>query len=155
MHALLEHIPRGAIEEFWAHGSKVSATTLFPGRQEGGLTINQARGFNRKISDRMDLTLECIRRHYLRQPNPIASTLDRYSSFFSLFREFEGYVDFFLLEDLVDKGKVKFYLPFDDFSGSPVPTSVDEYQRYMANTIEFLVARKDRISNWVANEVAN
>lgn len=155
MQSLIEHIPRGAIEEFRSHNAKVSATTLFPGRKEGGLTINQARGFSRRVSDRMDLTLECIRRHYLRQPNPLASTLDRYASFFYLFRDFEGYVDYFLLEDLVDKGKVKFYLPFDDFSGSAVPTSVDEYRRYMGNTIEFLVARKARIRNWAEKHLTN
>jgi hypothetical protein len=36
--------------------------------------------------------------------------------FFRLFETFKGYVDFFLLNDLVDHhGDVKFYLPFDDF----------------------------------------
>lgn len=35
---------------------------IFPAHRRNGFTINQARGINRKICDRFDLTLECIRR---------------------------------------------------------------------------------------------
>ena len=38
---------------------------VFPAHRKDGFTINQARGVNRKISDRFDLTLECFRRHYV------------------------------------------------------------------------------------------
>ena len=66
-------------------------------------TINQARGCLRRISDRLDLTLECIRRHYLGldDPSRLGETLKLYSDFFALFESFRGYVDFFLLQDLV------------------------------------------------------
>ena len=37
---------------------------VFPAHQKNGFTINQARGVNRKIGDRFDLTLECIRLFY-------------------------------------------------------------------------------------------
>ena len=65
------------------------------------MTINGYRGFNQLIRDRFDLTLECIRLFYLQDKNPLTDVLDRYRDFFNLFTDFKGYVDFFLLQDLV------------------------------------------------------
>ena len=46
---------------------------VFPGNQVGRKpTINVARGFHPKISDRMDLTVECVRRYYRREDSPLA-----------------------------------------------------------------------------------
>ena len=59
------------------------------------------RGCNHKIGDRFDLNLECIRGHYLRGDNPLSFTLSSYGAFFDLFEDFRGYVNFFLLQDLV------------------------------------------------------
>jgi hypothetical protein len=124
---------------------------LFPGnRVDGKATINVARGFNAQIADRFDLTLECIRLHYLGQASPLAAALDRYAGFFALFGSFEGYVDFFLLGDLVHDGRVKFYLAFDGEFGQALPNTLDEYNEYMANTMGFLTARNLRIEAWVA-----
>jgi Family of unknown function (DUF6994) len=77
-------------------------------------TINQARGTNQKIEDRFGLTLECIRRHYVGGVSPLKDDLARYASFFTLFGTFRGYVDFFLLQDLVtpDYFTVRFWTPF-------------------------------------------
>ena len=48
---------------------------VFPGnRVDRKPTINAARGFNRKISDRMDLTLECVRRYYRHEGSPSPRT---------------------------------------------------------------------------------
>jgi hypothetical protein len=70
---------------------------VFPGNQvDRKPTINVARGFHPRISDRMDLTLECVRRYYGQEPSPLAVTLGRYAGFFALFEDFQGYVDFFL-----------------------------------------------------------
>ena len=46
------------------------------------LTINGERGWNKRIVDRFDLTLECIRRYYLDIESPLKETLERYKSFF-------------------------------------------------------------------------
>jgi hypothetical protein len=46
---------------------------------------------------------------------------------------------------------VKFYLPFDGEFGQPLPNTVDEYNEYMANTMEFMEARNQRISKWSEN----
>ncbi len=85
------------------------------------MTINGSRGLNRSIKDRFDLTLECIRRFYINKESPLTETFQRYASFFNLFHDFGGYVDFFLLQDLVDDGySVKFFLPFESFNQPPL-----------------------------------
>jgi hypothetical protein len=52
-----------------------------------------------------------------------------YTDFFDLFGDFRGYVDFFLLQDLVtdDYGAVRFLLPFADFTTPAVPPTLAEY----------------------------
>jgi hypothetical protein len=120
---------------------------IFPGRRiKGGMTINQARGC--RIGDRWDLTLECIRRHYSRQDSPLADDIMRYAQFFNLFGSFRGYVEYFLLQDLVadDCTAVKFYLPLADFDHrSRYPRSVDTFTTYLHKAMEFIEARNRRI----------
>ena len=148
----LKHItdvfPEEENEAFRTLGYTIGGMMVFPGnRIDGKTTINGARGFTRKIADRFDLTLECIRRHYLNEPSPLDETLARYSGFFSLFQDFEGYVDFFLLQDLVDAdgSAVKFFMPFDDFNTPSVPRTVEEYVAYRRLSIAFVEARNGRI----------
>jgi hypothetical protein len=144
---LIAQIPSMSLDAFQSLGSTVGARILFPGnRVDGKPTINVARGFNAQIADRFDLTLECIRLHYLEQASPLAAALDRYANSFGLFDSFKGYVDFFLLGDLVQDGQVRFYLPFDGEFGQPLPNTVDEYIEYMTNTMGFVAARNERIS---------
>lgn len=137
-------------ENLFNQGCKIAAYTIFPSRKVNGkMSINQARGVNAKIKDRFDLTLECIRLFYEGETTPLTNAFNRYENFFSLFAGFKGYVEFFLFQDLVceDFSSVKFHLPFDGFSGSPLPNSVDEYLEYAKNTEIFLKARSQRILN--------
>ncbi|TWI75573.1 hypothetical protein LZ24_00620 [Desulfobotulus alkaliphilus] len=141
-------------ENIFNQGCKIAAYTLFPSKQVNGkMTINQARGVNAKIKDRFDLTLECIRLFYEGEATPLTDTFNRYENFFTLFNDFKGYINFFLFQDLVneDISSVKFHLPFDGFSGSPLPQSVDEYLEYAKNTEIFLRARSKRIFNSLVN----
>ena len=132
----------------------VSECIVFPGKKvDGKNTINGARGMNPRIGDRFDLTLECIRRHYRGEPNeknPLRDVLDRYSTFFSLFESFRGYVDFFLLQDLVrgDYEAVEFYLPFDDFRADPLPRDLESYASYLRGVETFANRRAQRILTW-------
>ena len=135
-------------EAFRTIGYTIGGMMVFPGnRLDGKLTINGARGFNRKIADRFDLTLECIRRHYLGQRSPLGETLARYRDFFALFEDFSGYVEFFMLQDLVtdDCCAVRFFMPFDDFNTPSVPRDGDAYKEYRHLSIEFIEARNRRI----------
>ncbi|MDR1760937.1 MAG: hypothetical protein LBR55_00660 [Bacteroidales bacterium] len=120
---------------------------IFPAHKKNGFTINQARGVNRTICDRFDLTLECIRRFYKREQSPLYNTLVRYKDFFDLFIDFSGYVNFFLLQDFIDEEeKIKFSLPFDNFNRSPLPQTIDEYKQYKIHTIDLINSRNRRIT---------
>ena len=147
MKPITERIPEGEVDTFRAVSYTIGGMMIFPGNQiDGKQTINGARGFTRAISDRFDLTHECIRRHYLNIDSPLALTLKRYADFFQLFTDFDGYVNFFVLNDLVGtEGHVRFFMPFDDFRPPTVPRDVDEYRRYMEKSIGFVESRNSRI----------
>jgi hypothetical protein len=44
-----------------------------------------------------------------------------------------------------DYAAVRLFMPFEDFTGSPLPGSVDAYRAYMHLAIEFVEARNRRI----------
>jgi hypothetical protein len=141
-------IPESETITFLSHCFTIGGMLVFPGnRVNGKMTINGARGFHPRITDRLDLTLECIRRHYLGQPSPLGGVLDRYRDFFALFEDFHGYVDFFLLQDLVtnDYSRVAFFAPFDDFMTPAIPKDINTYREYTRLSIEFVQARSRRI----------
>jgi len=145
--ALSEQFPPYENEAFFSLAYTIGGMLVFPGNQiDGQLTINAARGLLAPIADRLDLTLECIRRHYLTLASPLATTLFRYADFFALFTDFHGYVRFFMLDDLVTEDlEVKFFMPFDDFLPPSVPQGVDTYEEYRRRSIEFVAARNHRI----------
>lgn len=119
--------------------------------------MNTARGFGSSgwlIGDRMDLTLECIRRHYGGElESPLAVVINAYADFFALFEGFEEFVDFFHLQDLVtpDYDEVLFHLPFTGFTGSGLPADTGEYVAYREATLEFTERRSHRMAKWVTD----
>lgn len=144
--SVMRDIPAG---ELPAYGGYTAGSTLvFPGNRIGRkMEINSARGFNRSIADRFDVTLECIRRHYSGEPaNKFGEVLDRYSDFFALFKDFDGYVEFFLLQDLINEdGTIRFFHPFKDFKTPAVPSDKGQYLEYLRRSREFVSARNERI----------
>ncbi len=128
----------------------IGGMRVFPSKRiDRKNTINGARGFNPQIKDRFDLTMECIRLHYEHKSSPLGDTLARYASFFDLFGSFRGYVDFFLLQDIVtaDYAAVRFHTPFFGFDQSPIPADLDAYVSYRRLATEFIQARGQRILN--------
>ena len=139
--------------------------------KSGKVSINQARGFGRTgqmIGDRMDLTLECIRRHYteLTGEGPggefrdayweFLAVIDSCKDFFELFGHqeegFRAFVDFFHLQDLTtpDYKQVRHFLPFDNFQSSGLPASTADYVTYRNATLEFISGRGRRMAEWVS-----
>ena len=149
MSPIVDQIPSEEIKAFFSVCSTVGAYIIFPAKKiDNKMTINGSRGLNRSIKDRFDLTLECIRRFYVNKESPLTETFQRYASFFNLFHDFGGYVDFFLLQDLVEDGySVKFFLPFESFNQPPLPKNVEQYRSYKKHLIEFVSARNQRILN--------
>ena len=150
---LVKQIPN-EVDELFDTGSTIGAYIIFPyNKIDGKHTINQARGVSSLIDDRFDLTLECIRRFYLGQTSPLFDTLLRYKDFFDLFDDFIGYVNFFLLGDLIDENQeVKFYLPFDDFKTPPKFSDVDEYLLYKKGVMNFIKQRNKRVENYIKSK---
>jgi len=146
---LTQHI-QDEVQELFDTGSTIGAYTLFPNnRVNKKHTINQARGVNRYIDDRFDLTLECLRLFYAGQQSPLYDTFLRYKDFFDLFKNFKGYINFFLLNDLVDENEnIRFYLPFDNFKTKPTFANVDEYLVYKKRVMDFIKARNKRIDDY-------
>jgi hypothetical protein len=129
MTRLIDQISKYELETFLRIGWTIGDFIVFPGnRVKGKMTINGARGWHPRIRDRFDLTVECIRRHYLGEQNPLGKTLTLHRDFFGLFDDFAGYVEFFLLQDLVDESasSVKFFMPFDNFTMPPRPETPKE-----------------------------
>ena len=153
MRHITGNFTEGENEFFRSNGYTIGGMMVFPGnRIERKPTLNGARGLSRTIADRMDLTLECIRRHYLGEESPLGPTLRLYVDFFSLFTNFRGYVEFFLLQDLVaeDFSEVRFFLPPEDFSRRGVPADLQSYVAYRQASLNFIAARNRRIDLWSA-----
>ena len=140
------------VVEFRNLGPTIGGYILFPNKKiDGKMTINGARGFNQKIADRFDLTLECIRLHYLGMSNPLQEVLTQNTAFFKLFESFAGYLDFFLLQDLVDVNyeSIYFFTPIKKmFESSPLPANKEEYLQYMKSSTSFTAKRNERIKAW-------
>ena len=64
-----------------------------------------------------------------------------------LFVDFKGYVDFFLLQDLVtgDYQSINYFLPFDRFEKNPLPKNLDAYLTYKENVTAFVSKRNQRM----------
>ena len=151
---IIKKIPKTEIENFFNLGCTIGGYTIFPSnRIDNQMTINGSRGINKKIKDRFDLTLECIRRFYLNEDSPLLETLSRYKDFFKLFDDFKGYVDFFLFQDLVQSNysSINYFLPSNNFNNSPIPNDIHEYKVYRKNMTEFINKRSKRIFEYSKN----
>jgi len=148
---VLEPISVEARQTFMSLGYTMGGMMICPGSRIGRKnTINGARGFHPRIKDRFDLTVECIRRQYCGELSPLSDVLARYADFFTLFSHFRGYVEFFLLQDLVieDCSDVRFFIPFEGFKTSPLPGSTEAYRAYQRLALDFIGARNQRIVEW-------
>lgn len=153
--SVIDQLPTAEHDEFNAIGYTIGGLILWPAiRIDKQWTINQARGCLRStIGDRMDLTLESIRRHYAGARSPLGDVLARYDGFFAAFEDFRNYVDFWLLQDMVtdDYGAVQFFMPFENFSTRAIPQDLDTYLEYRRRSIEFVRARNTRIAQLEIN----
>ena len=148
---IIRKINSDELKKFVSLCSTIGGYIIFPSeRINNQMTINGARGVNKKIRDRFDLTLECIRKFYKKEDSPLNETFERYKQFFNLFDSFKGYVDFFLLQDLVasDYLSIKYLIPFESFENYPLPNDIEEYKQYKYNLSKFVSARSQRMEDF-------
>ena len=154
MSHILDQLQYGELDSFFNLCTTIGGFIIFPSKQVNRkMTINGSRGVNHRIQDRFDLTLECIRRFYLNETSPLTETFERYRSFFKLFDNFKGYINYFLLQDLVEEDylKIKFWHPFVSFDNSPLPSNLNEYYSFKENVIKFVTSRNERINKFSRN----
>jgi hypothetical protein len=149
---IIREVPKDFIDEYYAR----TCTQI-----DGKPTINQARGTNTsQIADRIDLSLECVRLYYACQPSPLNDqrndTLSRYAEFFELFVNFKGFIDFWLLQDLVssDYENVNFLLPFQGFLQPAVAGNIDAWTEFTGASMKFFAARNARIHHWAVKNLS-
>ena len=125
----------------------IGGTIIFPAHAN---SMNQSKGRNGIISDRWDLTLECIRRYYAGEESPLSKTIQGDKGFFDLFVDFKGYVDFFFLQDCVDPdySKVDIWVGDTSFTGSGLPKTIDDYFIFIEKEFAFLDKRNARIRDY-------
>lgn len=125
----------------------IGGTIIFPVHR---LSMNQRRGMNRRISDRWDLTLECIRRFYIGEESPLYNVMFEDKAFYDLFVDFKGYVDFFLLQDAVtdDYSAVNIWDGAGDFVEDGLPKTLDDYFDFIEKEFAFLDKRNKRIKEY-------
>lgn len=113
-------------------------------------SMNQNRGKNYIISDRWDLTLECIRRYYNGEDSPLYTTIEADKEFYELFVDFKGYVDFFFLQDCVsdDYSEVEVWCGDGKMVESGLPKTIDEYFLFIEKEFDFLAKRNRRIEKF-------
>ena len=150
---IIKNVDVVELEEFRRLAYTMGSMIIFPAnRIDGKSTINGVRGFHPLIKDRIDLTLECIRRYYNHEASPLTEVLTRYTDFFQLFDGFQGYIEFFLLQDLVaqDFSEVNFFIPFENFKTPAVPKSLECYISYKNRVVQYIQARNQRILKSIA-----
>ena len=132
----------------------IGGTILFPKHPN---SINGQRGMNSLICDRWDLTLECIRRYYDgitdTENNPIGWVLETDKQFFDMFVDFQGYCDFFFLQDCVsaDYKSVRMWIPTEPFKKRyPYPETAEEYFLWIQECLSFVRNRKKRIDEYIS-----
>ncbi|MBR2789059.1 MAG: hypothetical protein IKD70_00370 [Eggerthellaceae bacterium] len=134
---------RAFMEDYHRRAYTIGGAIIFPKHQP---SMNQARGRSPKIRDRWDLTLECIRRYYAGEDSPLSEACARDRVFLDLFVDFDGYVEFFLLQDCLNPdGSVRFRLGSGDFTSDPLPATVDEYLSWIDSQLSFVSSRNRRI----------
>ncbi len=126
------------IEDYIRDTYTIGGTIVFPRHRN---SINQIRGTNRNIHDRWDLTLRCIKDFYDGKDSAIGWCIEQDRDFFRLFGSFEGYVDFFLLNDCVESD----YTVIDRMPDSVLPRDADEFFGYIESEREFVSKRNNRI----------
>ena len=148
MSSIIDEFPSNEIESFYRLCSTIGSYIIYPCKRiDNKMTFNGARGTNAMIKDRFDLSLECIKLFYVNKQSPLSNVLERYASFFDIFDNFRGYIDFFLLNDLIidDNMSIKYFLPFKNFNDSPLPSNVEEYATYKKEMTKFIQDRNNRI----------
>ena len=119
-------------------------------------SMNQAKGCDSHVADRMDLTLEAIRLYFDGQTdrarNPLGDVLDAYDWFFDWFgtgpEGFQTYVDHFFLNPFVADGRVVPLYGESVVFGKALPRDPSVYYPYIEAQRTAVLERNALITQW-------
>lgn len=145
---------RAMQEDFVRTAYTIGGLTVFPYRPKKE-SINSVRGMDTYLADRVDLTMEWIRRYYFGEKTDLsertAGVLEKNADFFALFGEgrdgFKAFVDFFFLNDLVsaDYASVPVFFGDGGFTRGGFPQTPQEWLTWREKATAFVKARNARI----------
>lgn len=140
---------QGFYKNYLSQTNTIAGFVIFP-KHPG--SMNQCRGTRVSISDRWDITLDCIRRFYLRENNPLSDVFENDRQFYEMFVDFKGYVDFFFLNDGVsdDYSSVDKWAHWPSPGQSALPLTCEEYFQYIDRELDFIKKRRERIRDYCA-----
>ena len=141
----LEKLPgyREKMEAYIHKTYTIGGMMIFPVHH---YSFNQARGMHRKICDRWDLSLECIRRFYAGEESPLSKQLKSDAGFYELFNDFRGFVDYFYLQDCVTEDyQVQMWMEGIPFERPVFPQSLEEYCAFLQKELDYVEKRNKRI----------
>lgn len=138
---LIKEFDRNDLNRFYEKITTIGGYIIFPKHMN---SLNQRKGNSPLVEDRFDITLNSIRKFYQNENTdyPLRKELENDREFFSWFVDFESYVSFFYLDDLVDRksGEILFFS-----EDKPLPISKASYLKYKDNVLSFLEKRNRRI----------
>lgn len=121
-----------------------------------GMTVNQARGGSKGYHDRFDLTLFAIKKWYGGEHDTVISdAIENYKEWFDLYKGFDDFIAFFVLEDfLSEDGKIIDLVKSDLKDGKvvcleeedrDVPKERPGYKRYFENSNKIIEVRTEKL----------
>ncbi len=142
-YALSETDFRDSVSEYIRETDLLGAYTIYPVHAN---SLIQCIYSNNRIRGRWDFVLECVRRHYSGEDSPLYDCMRRDRLFYDLFVDFNGFIDFFYLNDFINSdGTVKMLLQTELFEMNPVPRNWDEYKKWFGTNIELVKKRNSRM----------
>ncbi len=115
----------------------IAGELFFPAHKLNGNTINQTRGVHSDVRDMVYLTLESIKKYYMKECEeyPLKETIERYDYFFDNFNSFDEYIEYNLLQDY-------------EMLPKKFPESEIELVDFWKKSVIFLEARLRRIEKY-------
>ena len=144
---VIGQVPQAEHDEFDRLGYTMGGMMVFPGNKvDGKLTLNAARGFNRKISDGWTSPWSASDATTGTRTARSART----SAVRRLLRPVRGLPGLRRLLPAADLASadyetVRFFMPFNDFDPAVIPRDLHTYLEFRRLSIEFTEARNRRI----------
>lgn len=130
------------------------------------ITVNTARGGKKGFYDRIDFTLFDLKQWYLDLPCKLQEAYENSKEWLLLFKDFKGFIDYFLLQDFVVENEhyaVKNLDSFDEGESYKTLSNTDvyhssrsqnkaDYKAFIESSLAVISKRNERIIAYITND---